>query len=170
MHAGDRPDHAVFLFHGVVVRVQGLHVEVGDAVPIGHHELIGIEISADAHESFAREGVFASFGKRDFKFAIGPRFVNGCRVRLGIQMEVRRKKSVLQEVFLDRIAFVSQAQDESVVAEMRVGLHDVPENRSAADRDHGFGFKFRFFLETGAFSSAKDHDRDRLTILHIIVK
>jgi hypothetical protein len=50
---------------------------------------------------------------------------------------------VVQEVLLDGVAAVAEAQDEGLVAEMGVVLHHVPKNRPVADRDqrlrHVFG-------------------------------
>ena len=46
---------------------------------------------------------------------------------------VRKIFLVVQEVVLYRVGLVSETQDKVLVAEMRVILHDVPQDRSVSD-------------------------------------
>jgi hypothetical protein len=46
---------------------------------------------------------------------------------------------VVQEVLLDDVAAIAEAEDEVLVAEVRVVLHHVPENRPIPDGHHGLG-------------------------------
>lgn len=59
------------------------------------------------------------------------------------------------KVFLDDVALVAEAYDEIVYAVRRVDFHDVPNDRLAADFDHGFRFGDGFFGEAGSESSGK---------------
>ena len=52
---------------------------------------------------------------------------------------------IVDEVFFDDFAFIPAEYNEIVVAIMRVGFHDMPENRFAADADHRFGADAGFF-------------------------
>ena len=45
----------------------------------------------------------------------------------------------MQEIILDHIAFVAEAEDEILVPEMGIVFHQVPENRPRADLHHGLG-------------------------------
>ena len=49
---------------------------------------------------------------------------------------VRQGLVVGEEELLDRLGLVAQAEDEVLVPPGGVVLHDVPEDRPAADRDH----------------------------------
>src|SRR5262249_14642547 len=49
---------------------------------------------------------------------------------------VRQRLVVPEEVLLDRLSAVAEAEDELVEAERGVVLHDVPEDRPRPDRDH----------------------------------
>jgi hypothetical protein len=46
------------------------------------------------------------------------------------------------------------------VSVMGIVLHDMPQNRFAADLDHGFGFEFRFLTETGTETAAENNNRN----------
>ena len=50
---------------------------------------------------------------------------------------VRERLVVAEEVLLDRVRLVAEAEHELADSEGGVVLHDVPENRPVADRDHG---------------------------------
>src|SRR6266851_10250935 len=52
---------------------------------------------------------------------------------------------IVEEILLDKIAFIAETNDEIVDAVMRIDLHDVPENRTVADLDHRLGSDLRFF-------------------------
>jgi hypothetical protein len=67
-------------------------------------------------------------------------------------------KTVVREIFFDHIAFVAKADHELVNTEMRVHLHDVPQDRPAADLDHGLRFDGGFLGNSGA-ESACENDR-----------
>ena len=47
--------------------------------------------------------------------------------------------AVVQEVILDDIAAVTEAENEIAVAVVRVVLHDMPEERAVPNVDHRFG-------------------------------
>jgi hypothetical protein len=46
---------------------------------------------------------------------------------------------IVQEVLLDRVALVTEAEDKVADPEPRIPLHDVPKNRLASYFDHGLG-------------------------------
>jgi hypothetical protein len=59
------------------------------------------------------------------------------------------------KILLDDVALVAETYDEIVYAVRRVDFHDVPNDRFAADLDHGFRFGDGFFGEAGSESSGK---------------
>jgi hypothetical protein len=52
----------------------------------------------------------------------------------------------------------AQAQNKPTETEMGIELHDMPQDRFAADFDHGFGFVLRFFPETGSHAAAENYN------------
>ena len=68
--------------------------------------------------------------------------------------EVIVHRLVIQEVFLDHVAPVSQAKHEVAESVMRVHLHDVPQDRTPADFDQRLGTEFRLFAKTRAQPAA----------------
>ena len=72
-------------------------------------------------------------------------------VRLASQanLEVVVHGFVVQEVILDHVAAIAEAEDELAHSVVGVHLHDVPQDGAAADLDHRFGAEFGLFPETG---------------------
>src|SRR6266436_7926093 len=64
----------------------------------------------------------------------------------------------MEEVLLNGIGAVAQAQNEVLVAEMRVILHDVPQNRPVANGNHGLGDIISILPQAHSESAAKDND------------
>ena len=60
-------------------------------------------------------------------------------------------KQIIGKIFLYQISFVAKANHEIGDAEGGVALHDVPEDRLAADLHHGLGADF------GLFGQARAH-------------
>jgi len=54
-------------------------------------------------------------------------------------------QKIVRKIFFDDIALVSEANDEFIEAVRLVDLHDVPDDRLAADLDHWFGPQMGFF-------------------------
>ena len=54
-------------------------------------------------------------------------------------------EEVVCEVFLDDIPFVTEENNEIIIAMGRINFHDVPENRLAVDFNHWLRDKVGFF-------------------------
>ena len=68
---------------------------------------------------------------------------------------------VVAKVLLDHVALVTKAKHEVLEAVRSVDLHDVPEDRPIADRNHRLGTKLRLLAKPGAFAAAEnDHLHD----------
>jgi hypothetical protein len=136
-----------------------LDVDIGDSVPIGDHEgiLIGKERSNTLDPSTGIR-VFASVGECDPP--VFPVVVHETDLRLlcaEVEAEVVMPPAqVFHEVLLDGLSSVSEAENEVIKAMCSVDLHDVPEDRPAADVDQGFGDRFRMLLEPGSFAAAEN--------------
>ena len=55
----------------------------------------------------------------------------------------------MHEIFLDDVAFVTQADNKIIKPVLAVNFHDMPENRLAADLHHGFWPGISLFRYTG---------------------
>src|SRR4051794_39298282 len=64
-----------------------------------------------------------------------------------VDREVAVQRVVLGEVFLDLVTAKSQCNDEIIVAVMGIVLEDVPQDRAAADFDHGLGLGLGFLSQ-----------------------
>ncbi len=68
--------------------------------------------------------------------------------------------SQVEKIFFDDAPFIAQAQNKPTETEMGIKLHDVPQDRFAADLDHGFGFVLRFLPQTGSHAATEDYNGD----------
>ena len=65
---------------------------------------------------------------------------------------------VVQEVLADHVAAVAEAQDEVLVAEVRVVAHQVPEDRPVADVHQRLRDGVRVLAQPRAEAAAEQHD------------
>ena len=63
---------------------------------------------------------------------------------------------VVQKILFNGVRAVSETQDEVFVAVVRVILHDVPEDRPVANRDHRLGDIVRIFAQAHPESATED--------------
>ena len=82
------------------------------------------------------------------------------RVRAELEREVVQVLPVVQEVAPDLVTLVAEAQDEATEAEVTVRLHDVPQDRLAADVDERLGQLLAGLAQPGAHAAAQDDDGD----------
>ena len=68
---------------------------------------------------------------------------------------------VLEEVLLDGVGAVSEAEDELLVPEVRVVAHHVPEDRPVSDGHHGFGDVLGVLAQPHPETTAEQHDLHR---------
>ena len=63
---------------------------------------------------------------------------------------------VVEEVPLDGVGAVAEAEDEVLVPVVGVVLHQVPDDRAVADGHHGLGDVFRVVAEAQALAAAEE--------------
>ena len=78
-------------------------------------------------------------------------------------------KKIIRKKFLDHVALVAEADDEVVDAVVGINLHDVPEDRAAADFHHGLGARGSFFRQPAPKSTGKD-DHLHMGLRYIILR
>jgi hypothetical protein len=71
---------------------------------------------------------------------------------------VRDGLGVAEEVLLDRVGAVPEAQDEVLVAEVRVVAHDMPQDGPISDRDHRLRDRLGHLAEAQTLPPAEQHD------------
>ncbi len=71
---------------------------------------------------------------------------------------VEQRLVVAEEVLLDHVSLVPEAEDEVVVPPGRVVPHDVPEDRPVADRDHRLRRPLGLLAHADAEPPAEEHD------------
>src|ERR1700761_464909 len=74
-----------------------------------------------------------------------------------VEGDIGGVEEVVGEVLLDEVALVAAADDEVVDAVMGVDFEDVPQDRPAADFDHGLGTHHGLFAEPRAHSAGEDN-------------
>ena len=133
----------------------GSDIHVAEAVAIGEAKVLAVEIGPNAFQATAGHRLFARVNEGNAP-RLGMLFVDLHAVGAQIEGHVGQVQEVVGEVLLDHIALVATADDEVVDAVGRIELHDVPEDRFAADLDHGLGLEVGFFRDTGAETTRED--------------
>ena len=64
----------------------------------------------------------------------------------------------MTEIILDRLALISEGKDKVFVSELRIILHNVPEDGMCTDINHRLGTKLRLLAKPGAFAAAEYDD------------
>ena len=152
LHGGHRGQRAP----GAVRCDELTHVHVGHAVAVGEAKVFVAQVVADALEPPARQRAVASVDQGHAP-PLGGVAVRAHRVRREVERDVRRVEEVVREVLLDDVTLVSEAHDEVAHPVVRVDLHDVPEDRLAADLDHGLGPQLRLFADPRS-EAAREND------------
>ena len=121
-------------------------VDVADAVAIRHAEGAVFHIIGDPLEPPARHRLFARLHDSN-----GPAFDAVLQhfqpVVLQVEAAVAVTQEIIREVFLDDVALVPAAHNKLINAVGGVNLHDVPQNRSAADFNHRLRLDDGFFAQ-----------------------
>ncbi len=113
-----------------------LHVDVGHAVPVGHHEgLVVAEPGREPLEATARGRAEARVDEVDRPVGVR-RVVRGNLAACELNGEVGVPLAEVPEVVLHDLALVAEGEDELAEAVGRVDVQDVPEDRASADLDH----------------------------------
>src|SRR6267378_2339123 len=130
---------------------QAADVDVAQAVAVGKQErVVVLEIAGNALQATTGLGFEAGIGEGDGKilFVVSAHELD-LRFAAKTNSEVTVHGFVVQEVILDHVAAISEAEDKLAHSVVGVHLHDVPQNGAASDLNHRFGPEFGFFPETG---------------------
>jgi hypothetical protein len=155
--AGHRPDQPLL----VVEVEQSADVHLPDAVAVGEHEGVGVDVVAHAPEAAAGGRQEAGLGTGHLPILVGVVAVEGGLVlAVHLEREVRDLLAVAQEELLDQPALVAQAEDELAEPVVGVDLHDVPQDRLLADLHERLGHPLGLLAQACAHAAAQDHDGD----------
>ncbi len=130
-HRGQHPDRVARreLLHHVVEWQVGQDVGV-----VGEEHLLVLDVGPDAPQPLADRRVEAGVHEVDRPVPD----VGGAQLHLAAAQDevVGRRLGVVEEVVLDVLGAVAEAQDELLVPEVRVVPHDVPDQRPWTDGRH----------------------------------
>src|SRR6266853_6089005 len=130
---------------------QAADVDVAQAVAVGKQERVVVfEIAGNALQAATGLGFEAGVGKSDGKilFVVSAHELD-LRLAAEANLEVTIHGFVVQEVILDHVAAIPEAENELAHSVVGVHLHDVPQNGTASDLHHRLGPEFGFLPETG---------------------
>src|SRR5262245_46837525 len=65
---------------------------------------------------------------------------------------------VVEEILLDHVASIAEAEDEVIVTEVRVVRHQGPDDRTVPDVDHRLGDRLRMLPEASTQPAAEQHN------------
>ena len=136
---------------------QPCHVDVRDAVAVGEAVVLVVEVFEHALEPAGGLRLRAGVDKRDAPRLRG-RLVHLHRVLRDVERDVGGVEVVVGEVLLDHVPEVAEADHEVVQPVGGVDLHDVPEDRLAADLDHRLRAQRRLLAEARSYSACQDDD------------
>jgi len=130
---------------------QAADVDVAEAVAVCKQKrVVVLKITGNALQAATSHSFEAGVGKGDRKilFVVSAHELD---VRFAAQadLEVTIHGFVVQEVILDHVAAIAEAENELAHPVVCVHLHDVPQNGTAPNLHHRFGSEFGFFAETG---------------------
>src|SRR5208282_3571582 len=131
-------------------------VYVGNAIAVSQKERVVIDVLLDPFHAPTGHCGQAGVSQGDLEILLAV-YVVELDLRLAPEAdgEVVVHCLVVQEVFFDHVATISQAQDKLAEATVGIELHDVPEDGSTANFDHRFRPEFSFLAQAGTESSAQ---------------
>src|SRR5665648_333868 len=134
---------------------QGLQVDIGDSVAVGHHERAVVQIILDTLNPTAGHGFEPRFNEGHTPGFSGI-LMDLQALVADIEGDIAVVKKIVREVLFDHVALVTQADDEIVETIVAVDLHDMPEDRLISDLDHRFRLQMSLFRDTSAKTSCED--------------
>ena len=136
---------------------ESVNVDIRHTVSVGDHEAIRVDVAGNSLQAPTLEGLCARVAE-----CHAPVFNLAC-VRGDVpgfqgNREIRVPSVVVGKVLFDDFALVAQWENEVVVAKAAVDVHDVPQNGSSANFDHGLGLDRGLFAQPCALATAHDYD------------
>src|SRR5262245_21871630 len=139
-------------------------VQIGEAVGVVGHEHVVVVTQEALHglQALPEVRVQAGVDERD------PPVLDVATEDLDVLATLREHEVVgqtlvvVQEVLLDRVTAKAEAENEVVVPEVRIILHQMPDDRPVADVHHRLGDRLRVLPEPGAQTTAEEHELHRL--------
>ena len=147
-------------------REQLLEIHVGNAVAVSKHERLIADVLLHALHTAAGHGVEAGIHHRNaprlgmvlvdnhLVFAVGEVICN-----------VGGVQEIIRKILLDHMLLIPGADHKIVEAVITVELHDMPEDRHAAQIHHGLWFKLAFFGDSCSEAAGKNNNFHRISSL-----
>ena len=115
-----------------------LHSSVGKA-----EGLFIFHIRRNATQAAARHGRFSSIDQ-GHTLGLSTLLKHFHAVVADVEGDIGHVQKVIRKILFDHIAFEPTANHKVIHTIMRIDLHDVPQNRFAADLNHRLRFQVRF--------------------------
>ncbi len=147
-----------------VVVEQRTKVDVRESIPIRAHEGFPTDQRPKAPQPPTGHGLETGVDDPNAPIELAP-IQHRHRAIPQIQNEIALLQHDVPEVLLDHFGFVAAGDQKLLVAVAGVQRHDMPENRSAADLDHGLGAVDRLFRDPGPAPARENHDLHAHTTL-----
>ena len=147
-------------------REQLFQIHVGNAVAVGEHERLIADVLLHALHAAAGHGIQAGIHHRDaprlgmvlvdnhLVFAVGEVICN-----------IGGVQEIIREILLDHMLLIPGADHKIVEAVMAVELHDMPEDRHAAQIHHGLWFELAFFGNARSEAAGENNNFHRISSL-----
>ena len=138
---------------------QLLQVHVGNAVAVGEHERLIADILLHALHAAAGHGIKAGVHHRDAP-RLGMVLVDNHLVFAVREVicNVGGMQEIICKILLDHMLLIPGADHKIVEAVIAVELHDMPEDRHAAQIHHGFWFELAFFGDSRSEATGENHN------------
>src|SRR3954468_2762643 len=156
---GDRPDdrYRDQLAVRAVELEQTAQVDVRDAVAVGEHERPVVEERQRASDAPAGRRLEPRLHQVDLPVELCAVVVEDDVAALEVDREAVRHRPIVHDEVLDDVALVAERQHELLEPVMRVVAHDVPQDRKAADLDHGLRDQRRFLGQSRPAAAREYH-------------
>src|SRR5215210_3828142 len=153
LHCCDRRQRGV----APVRRGQRVEVDTRHAVAVGHVERLVADIVAGALQAAAGHRRIAGLDQRHPP-RLGALAVHHGRVVAQVERHVGHMDVIVEKELLDYIALITETDHEVVQPIARIDLHNVPEDRPAADLDHRLRPQISLLGQAAAESPRENHN------------
>lgn len=136
---------------------QLLDINIPDAIPVGKHEGFIAHVRLDPFHATAGHRFQTGIHQGDLP-GFSLLVMDDLLTVVGkVKGDITMMQKIMGEIFLDHITLIPQADDELIDAIVRIDLHDVPEDRLAADLYHGLGLEMGLLADPGTETAGKNY-------------
>ena len=136
---------------------QLIEVDIRNAVSVGHEKRRITQPRLESFDATAGQGIVSRFNQM-YRPVLTLDLMALHFSALQVDCQAAAEIEVVDEEPFDRVAFVTESDEELFEAKLGKVFHDVPKDRPSADLDHWFGFELGFLGKTRTQTASEDHD------------